>query len=196
MQGIMVIRDVALFIAYVVGFLIIFLHQRKKINALSTAVQSQKSILDSAKKFMDIFDLEKVKRYVEMERKTVEGETKEKLREIEEEKKKLSQEYEEKMKKRKESFSILIHEHKAMMGLVVFAMSYVPPADRFGLVELMDDSVAKETFKEQKLYLPETIPYRGNILGMLLRGENVLAQTPETEKDEPVEPIILPKAEK
>ena len=55
----------------VIGFLIIGYYQKQKIGALEKQLDSQKEILGNTKTFFDLFDLEKLKGYVEIVEKKV-----------------------------------------------------------------------------------------------------------------------------
>ena len=55
----------------VIGFLIIGYYQKQKIGALEKQISSQKDIIGNTKAFFDMFDLEKLKDYVEIVEKKV-----------------------------------------------------------------------------------------------------------------------------
>ena len=54
---------------FAIGYIIIFFYQKNKIDSLKTQIESQSGVLSSMQKFMSIFKLEEVERYVEISRK-------------------------------------------------------------------------------------------------------------------------------
>lgn len=69
--------QIIILIAYAVGFLITYFHQKKKIGILITQIDKQKSILEQVERYMNIFDLDKVEKFVQMSEKTVQMEKEE-----------------------------------------------------------------------------------------------------------------------
>jgi len=80
----MELGQVIILIAYAAGFLIIFIYQKKKIGTLITQINKQKGIFEQAEKFMNIFDLDKLKKYVQMNEERVQMETEETIKKIKE----------------------------------------------------------------------------------------------------------------
>lgn len=66
----------------IIGIAFSIYYQHDKISSLKTAVDSQKNILDSAKIFMNIFDLNKVKEYVDLNMKKANLEADLKIKDI------------------------------------------------------------------------------------------------------------------
>jgi hypothetical protein len=78
------VGQIIILIAYAVGFLIIFVYQKKKIGILITQIDKQKGILDRAESFMNIFNLYKVDKYVQMDAKRVQMESEAAMKKIKE----------------------------------------------------------------------------------------------------------------
>lgn len=102
LQGILVI-------GYVVGTIIIKNHQNKKIEALETGINTQSKIMESMQRFMGMFDLDQVEKYVKMSQKTFKFEKAEAL-------KKLNEDWKKEADK---SISFLIAEREDLLSLAI-----------------------------------------------------------------------------
>ena len=69
---------------FAIGYIIIFRYQKNKIDSLKTQVESQAGILSAMQKFMSIFKLEEIEKYVEISRKKFIMEKEENMKGLEE----------------------------------------------------------------------------------------------------------------
>ena len=67
----MEIADLVILAAYAMGFLIIYIHQKKRIESLKTQVDSQSDVLSSMQRFISIFKIDEVEKFVELSRKKI-----------------------------------------------------------------------------------------------------------------------------
>lgn len=111
--------QIIILIAYVVGFLIIFIHQKNKIGTLITQTKKQKSILEQVEKFMNIFDLDKVEKYVQMNERRVHMETEETI-------KKVKKQYESEAKKDTEFYQYQVLDLLGVLSKLSFVFAYEP----------------------------------------------------------------------
>lgn len=68
---------------YVVGVIIIIRFQNQKIKSLTGQVESQKGILESVERFMNIFKIDDIEKYVEMTKKKMTLEQEEEIKTLE-----------------------------------------------------------------------------------------------------------------
>lgn len=122
---------------YVVVLIIVGYYLKRKNDLLLAEIQSQKSVLESAQRFMDMFDLDKIEKYVQISERTFQ-------REKEEEIKKIIEEYEEKVTKSKDATKFLARELEATVGATIDGILYSPPELRTKVIENMEDSITKE----------------------------------------------------
>ena len=81
----MELGDLIILIAFAIGYLIIFVYQKKKIGILITKIDKHKDILEQTEKFMNIFNVDKVETYVKLSEKTVKMEKEEAIKKMESE---------------------------------------------------------------------------------------------------------------
>ncbi len=81
----MEIADLVILAAYAMGFLIIYIHQKKRIESLKTQVDSQSDVLSSMQRFISIFKIDEVEKFVELSRKKFLMEKEEDLKKIKKE---------------------------------------------------------------------------------------------------------------
>ena len=72
--------QIIILVVYALGTLITAKYLRGKIKALKTQVDTQSGILSSVEKFMNIFDIQVVKDYVEIEKRTISLKAEEELK--------------------------------------------------------------------------------------------------------------------
>jgi len=87
-QIVTLILQGVLVIGYVVGTIIIKNHQDEKIEALETGIKTQSTIMESMQRFMGLFDLDRVEKYVKISEKTFQAEKEEALKKLDEDWKK------------------------------------------------------------------------------------------------------------
>lgn len=136
MNTLSVILNSILIVAYVVGVIITIHFQNRKIDALKTQLDAQSGILAQMERFMNIFKLDVVEQYVEINRKTFQLEKEEAI-------KKANEEWKAKAEKDKNLLS------KELDALFMFAVSitFVQPSNPHlsRLLKEMDDSYSKRT---------------------------------------------------
>ena len=123
--------QIIILIAYIIGYLIIYFHQKNKIGVLKEQIDTQKGILEQVERYMSIFDLDKVEKFVEISDKTVQMEKEEAIKKIEA-KAKSNHEY---------LFKDYEAVYKALIGLV-YALPYLPVLER--TVNDMENVLSKE----------------------------------------------------
>lgn len=122
--------DFIILIAFAVGYLIIFVYQKKKIGTLITQIKSQGETLKQTEKFMNIFNLDKVEKFVQISDKTVQMEKDEAI-------KKMKSEV-------KENFDYLLREYKGLLGVsidLIFTLPYLPAIDK--AISEMEETTTK-----------------------------------------------------
>lgn len=160
----MVVRDLILLVAYVIGVLATIHFQGKKINALRTQVTSQNEIMANMQRFMSIFKLDEIEKYVEINRKRVEAETQETMKKVEKEIK----------EKASESVNVLRREQDALVKLVMNFVNIptILRSTKKYLQEMDDDVASKKPLLE--LY-EKNYQAWGNVPDDVLRA--ILSQT-------------------
>ena len=81
----MELGDIIILIVFAIGYVIIFFYQKNKIGALETQIGTQKGISEQMEKFINIFDVERVEKYVKLSEKTVKMEKEEAIKKMESE---------------------------------------------------------------------------------------------------------------
>lgn len=102
-------------IAYVIGYLIIYFHQKNKIGALKEQIDTQKGILDQIERFMNMFSVDKLEYFEKLSTKTAQMEKELAIKEIK--------------SKAQKSFDYALKEYDAVLGLaykLVDGMTYFP----------------------------------------------------------------------
>jgi predicted ATP-dependent protease len=132
----MVIGNIIILAAYAVGVLGTIYFQGKKINSLKTQVTSQNEIMANMQRFMGIFRLEEIEKYVEINRKRVDAEKQEAMKQVEKEIK----------DKAYESIHVIRREYEALLELAMKVVS-TPEMLRFAgkyLEQMNDDVISKK----------------------------------------------------
>jgi hypothetical protein len=126
-------------IVIAIGLLIIFFYQRHKIGSLEMQIKSQKGILDSAEKFITLFNPERLRGYGEL---VVEKVTMEKESEF----KKIREDFEEKLKKQdldkhpEREFYIVVNAY-------LDVLSHLPNEVKNKVIDGMQESKIKDEIK-------------------------------------------------
>lgn len=81
----MELGDIIILIVFAIGYVIIFFYQKNKIGALETQIGTQKGISEQMEKFMNIFDVERVEKYVKLSERTMKMEKEEAIEKMESE---------------------------------------------------------------------------------------------------------------
>lgn len=81
----MELGDIIILIVFAVGYGINFFYQKNKIGALETQIGTQKGISEQMEKFMNIFEVERVEKYVKLSEKTMKMEKEEAIKKMESE---------------------------------------------------------------------------------------------------------------
>lgn len=115
----MELGDFIILIAFAVGYLIIFVYQKKKIGTLITQIDKQKDILEHTERFMNIFSVDKVEKYVKLSEKTIQMEKEEVI-------KKMGSELKKKESERRKGIDYVLKEHKALFGVVIDLIGRIP----------------------------------------------------------------------
>ena len=115
----MELGDIIILIVFAFGYVIIFFYQKNKIGALETQIGTQKGILEQVEKFMNIFDVDRVEKYVKLSEKTIQMEKSEVIKKMESELKKKESE-------RRKGISYVSNEHKALFEGVMDLIDRVP----------------------------------------------------------------------
>lgn len=118
--------------AYAIGVLATIYFQGKKISTLKTQVTSQNDIMANMQRFMSIFRLDEIEKYVEINRKRVEAETEETTKRVEKEIR----------EKALESVHVLRREQEALLDLTMkFLNTPTMLRDTKRYLEEMNDDV-------------------------------------------------------
>jgi hypothetical protein len=102
-------------VVFAISYLIIFIYQKKKIENLKTDVEKLKDISGQMERFMNMFDLDKVEKYVAMSEKLAKMEAKTTIQQIESD--------------AKENFDFMLKEYTVLLEVVIeiiFKMPYLP----------------------------------------------------------------------
>ncbi len=94
----MSIGEIIILCVYAIGYIFTFFYQKNKIDSLKIQVNSQSGTLDSMQKFMSIFKLDEIEKYVELNKKKTLLEKQEEMKELEARAKKDIQELETTLK--------------------------------------------------------------------------------------------------
>lgn len=154
----MTIGDIIILAAYAIGVLLTIHFQGKKISALKTQVESQSGVIENMQRFMSIFRLEEIEKYVEISRKTSEAEKREAIRIVEAEKQEFQKQAEaEKQKtisqveaeikaKASESISVLRKEQEALLDLAIKLINRSPMIHETKeyIEQMKDDVISKK----------------------------------------------------
>jgi formyltetrahydrofolate synthetase len=135
-EGEMTTGNIIILAAYIVGVLLTIHFQGKKINALKTQVTSQNEIMANMQRFMGIFRLDGIEKYVEINRKRVDAEKQEAMKQVEKEIK----------EKALESIHVIRREYEALLELAMKVVS-TPEMLRFArkyLEQMNDDVISKK----------------------------------------------------
>lgn len=81
----MSVGDIIILGVYIVGFFITFFYQKNKIGALKTQVDSQSGTISSMQRLVDLYDIDKIEKFVKLSEKTVLLEKKEEIEEVKKE---------------------------------------------------------------------------------------------------------------
>lgn len=135
-------------IVIAVGLLITFFYQRHKIGSLEMQIKSQKGILDSAKAFFDLFDLDKLRGYAEIREEKTRIEKDIEL-------KKIKEEFEEKIKKEKVAGEFVSGQFVILLDSILDALFYLPGEFRNKVIHSMGEGVAKGAIKKAVRRLEE-----------------------------------------
>jgi hypothetical protein len=153
-----------------VGYNLYF--QKIKIDTLKTQLDAQKGILDSAKSFLEIFDMERLKSYVSIVQHTTEADAHEKIKEAQ-----------EKVKEVLNAMTLslqAISQYSAnqMAGLIrviVVLLFRIPPSARKAFVEENLSAPFKEIVKDSlanfdDFYLDPSLSPSDPVFSALLRS--------------------------
>lgn len=111
--------EIIILIVYALGSLLTFFYQKNKIDSLKTQVNSQSGALDSMQKFMNIFQLDEVEKYVEMSKKKTLLEKQEEMKDLENRAKKDKQELEATLKsKAGQTVQMLTDDIIELLGVI------------------------------------------------------------------------------
>ena len=133
--------DLIILAVFGIGYIIIFLYQKNKIDSLKTQIESQSGVLSSMQTFMSIFKLEEIERYVEMSRKTF-------LMEKEDDMKALKEKLEATTKK---NYGVLFNEYLDVSEALI-KLSFA-----FGAYPYFETTILEMKSVVQKEYLLERI---------------------------------------
>lgn len=131
----MSIGDIILLVAYAVGTLITIIFQGEKIRSLRTQINSQNNIMTNMQRFMSIFRLEDVEKYVEINRKSMEKEKEDAIKQVEQEIKLQAN----------DAMNIIRKEYEALLDLsikIIRTSSYLPNLSKY-LAEMSDNVQSK-----------------------------------------------------
>ncbi len=152
----------------IIGFIIIGYYQREKIGALEKQISSQKEILGSAKTFIDLFDLGKLKGYGEVIERKIRTE-------MESEITQMRNKYTEEEKKQKDSFStfvkdFVVKEFLSITKAFIMSLIYVPRDKRKPVFDKLDEGVIKQALGDLVATInKEEEAVRGAAIAALLR---------------------------
>ena len=143
----------------------VFLHRRNK--ELKDRLDDQKDILENTNRFISLFDLDKLERYVKISEETI---TKEKEMEIQE----MVAEYEKTIEEGKSSKRELAKEMTAMIWASI-AFEYAPAAIRESALKAMPESTTKAMLTEISSKLREEEKKQGLLAQRGFLHPNILA---------------------
>jgi hypothetical protein len=127
-----------------IGIWLMYYYQRSKISSLKTTIDSQKAILDSAQQFISIFDIDRVKKYVEMNEDTIKKETELKVREVEKRSK-------EELNKQVNILQETIQRIAKWYGAAFVILESIRPVERQVVINRIDDEdIRNELIKLMK----------------------------------------------
>jgi hypothetical protein len=146
-----------------------YFHQKQKIGALETQIKSQGGILESAKTFLNLFDLEKLKGYAEIREEKVKVEMEIKIKEI----KKELDERMEKEKERQEAINIVGKEFTITLTALLKAFLLLSSPRRKTVILQMSEGLVKSQLikTDQKLDEIEISARKEALLSLLKSGE-------------------------
>lgn len=157
MDIVILIGQIILIFAYAIGVLIVIKNQKGEIKKLKTQIETQSGILSAMEKFMGIFKLEEIERYVEMSRKTF-------LMEKEDDMKAFKEKLEATTKK---SYNFLFKEYldvSKTLNRLSFAFGSYPYFEKTILE--MESVVVKESLLESIKEQKEALKAQGIDAGM------------------------------
>ena len=126
--------EIIIFIAYIIGFLFTIKYQKNKIDTLRIQVKSQKDTISNIQRFMDLFKLDVVERYVQFSQKTAEKERDEAIKVI----------TEEWQRKTELTGKVYFAEYKALLDISLnFVRSFAFSTTAEQIIRGMNDSFTK-----------------------------------------------------
>ena len=136
-------------IVIVILLIIVGYYQNHRISSLETQIKSQKGILESADTFFKLFDLGKLKDYVEILEEKVKAEKEIEL-------KKFREDFEEKLKKEKDASKFISGEFVILLDAFFETFFNLPSEFRNKIIDSMDEGLVKAATKEANKRIGET----------------------------------------
>jgi len=139
--------DIIILVAYAIGLLLTAYFQGKKIDSLKTQVNSQSGVIENMQRFMSIFKLDEIEKYVEINRKRFEAEKEDAVKQAEVEKERTIKQVEAEIKaKATESIHVLRREQEALLDLAIRLLNLGPTDARAReyIVQIGDDVISKK----------------------------------------------------
>ena len=133
--------EIANTIILLMGLIILGWYQRGQIKLLETDLASHKSILDSLKVYLDIFDPEELHGWVKIRQETIEKQDDVEIERMRAWREALMQE-------RFEGGKWIERETSAATDLMIRLLFYAPPHIRTKSIEKMPNSMFKDAFKK------------------------------------------------
>jgi len=134
----------------VIGFIIIGYYQKQKIGALENQINSQKDLIGSTKAFFDLFDLGKLKGYVEIVEKKVKTEMECQMTE-------LKNDFGKKQDKSLNAIRILLEELDSVVDVFGKSLVYLSRDRRETIIEGMKEGIAKRAFTQVSKQIDEIV---------------------------------------
>ena len=125
----------------VIGFLISGYYQKQKIGALKKQLDSQKELIGTTKEFFNLFDLGKLKEYVEIVEKKVRTEMECQMTE-------LKRDFDKKKDGRTNAIAILLEEFSSVIDVFGKSLVYLSRDHRQTIIEGMKEGIGKRAFTQ------------------------------------------------
>jgi len=131
--------QIVILIAFIVGYIIIFFYQRNKIKGLEDTVKKMESLSGLIERYMKIFSVDEIEKYVKLSKETTQMEM------VEEERKKMKSELKKKGLE-KMDYTELLNEYWELFGFQLDIIYNIPYSSIVEIsIDSMRDSFSKKT---------------------------------------------------